>query len=151
MTAHILAKESACLRSLVSDQRQQLGNVTFFIDADPDLFAYVLRYLRHGIYPVCFNPESGHDYATYMGIRQLAEQFGIGNLARWLADRQYESAIECSVSSQPVLVGAASASYPSTEQVWHVGTPDHFNRVSVFKRKFTPREDVFLIQNRGSA
>lgn len=99
-TAHTLSKESPYFRSLMSDENQQLADGTFFVDADPGLLACVLRYLRAGIYPICFHRDSGHNYAAYMGIRQLAEQFGIDNLARWLVDRQRKISIDFSVSVQ---------------------------------------------------
>lgn len=150
-TAHTLSKESTYFRSLVSGQHQQPTDGAFFVDADPDLFAYVLRYLRHGIYPVCFSPDSGHDYATYSGITRLAEQFGIERLTRWLVDRQYESAIECSLSIGWVRLGDASVSHPSAERMYCLGPPDGYGSVCVFKRSFTARPEAFLTQDRGNA
>ncbi|KAK0615154.1 hypothetical protein B0T17DRAFT_619960 [Bombardia bombarda] len=35
---------------------------SIFVDADPDIFEYVLRYLRRGVFPLAFNRETGHDY-----------------------------------------------------------------------------------------
>ncbi|KAG8165348.1 hypothetical protein KVR01_005623 [Diaporthe batatas] len=146
--AHTLCKESAYFRSLVSGEHQQLADGTIFVDADPDLFAHVLRYLRHGIYPVCFNQTGGHHHARYMGIKQLAEHFEIENLARWLANRQYESAIECSLSLERVRLGDMSTSPSSAERIHCVGTPDDNGLVSVLKHSYTAREDVFLRQIR---
>lgn len=149
-TVRTLLKESAYFRSLTPDARQKLANETFFVDADPDLFAYVLRYLRHGIYPVCFSLDGGHDYVTYSGIRLLAEKFAIESLARWLADRQYESAIECSVSVGKMRADDTFISHSSAERIDGLGLPEQ-GSIFVFKRRFTAREDVFLKQQTGSA
>lgn len=92
-TRHTLCKESAYFRTLLRDQAQQLTGGTYFVDADPELFSHILRYLRHGIYPVSFSRCSGHDYATYLGVERLATEFGIQKLMKWFVDKQYESAM----------------------------------------------------------
>jgi hypothetical protein len=147
-TQHTLCKESAYFQSLLSDQYQQLTSGEFFVDADPGLFAYILRYLRHGIYPVCFSQESGHDLATYLGIERLATEFGIEKLAKWLVDRQYESAVECSVSfddKSPF----GSRSYTSTD---HVNCyPRRGGWVCMIKTRFTARREAFLDENTDHA
>lgn len=45
-----LAAESSYFTSLLSDRWRRDG--TYFIDADGDLFTYILRYLRSGVLPV---------------------------------------------------------------------------------------------------
>ncbi|POS79760.1 hypothetical protein DHEL01_v201855 [Diaporthe helianthi] len=142
-----LTKESAYFRTMLS---QPPIHGTFFVDADPGLFSYVLRYLRRGIYPVCFSRSSGHDYVTYSGIRLLADKFGIERLARWIAGRQYESAIECSLSVEWTRLMGMPASHSSAEQINCFGTPEN-GWIHMFKRRFTAREDVFLRQNSDSA
>lgn len=92
-TRHTLCKESAYFRALLRDQEQQLTGGTYFVDADPELFSHILRYLRHGIYPVSFSRCNGHDYATYLGVERLATEFGIQKLMKWFIDKQYESAM----------------------------------------------------------
>ncbi|KAL8670830.1 MAG: hypothetical protein Q9168_004649 [Polycauliona sp. 1 TL-2023] len=66
---------------------------SYFIDADPQIFNHVLRFLRHGVYPLCFSKASGHDYATYAAIQKQADYFGIQKLVDWLQKKRYVNAI----------------------------------------------------------
>ena len=52
-----------------------LDNGSYFIDADPDIFEYVLRYLRHGLFPLFYDKSKGHDYHRYLAVleRKLIE------------------------------------------------------------------------------
>lgn len=132
-TEHNLCEESAYFRSLLSDRNKQLPGENLFGDADPDLFAYILQYLRHGIYPVCFSQGNGHDIAKYLGIQRVAADLGIEKLAKWLVDRQYESAVECSVSFQEIRL-RRSTPYPSTDQVSFLPCPPT-NRLFLTKQR----------------
>ncbi|KAL8866719.1 MAG: hypothetical protein Q9174_006127, partial [Haloplaca sp. 1 TL-2023] len=38
---------------------------SFFLDQDPELFKHVLRFLRHGVFPLSYGNAKGHDFATY--------------------------------------------------------------------------------------
>lgn len=157
-TEHTLCKESAYFQSLLSDRNKQLPGGNFFVDADPDLFAYILQYLRHGIYPVCFSQGSGHDIVTYLGIQRVAADLGIEKLAKWLVDRQYESAVECSASVQEISL-YGSTPYPSTDQVSFLTCPstDHgafslpSNKIHMVRQSLTVRPEAFLEENRDHA
>lgn len=151
-THHTLCKESTFFQSLLSDRSQQLPNGAYFVDADPQLFTHILRYLRHGIYPVSFTPSEGHDHATYLGVKRLATDLAIERLAKWIADKQYEAAIECSVTFERIIFLAQwhspPRSYLSTDLIHFV--PDSTGRVWEAKKSFTARPEAFLVEPQRS-
>lgn len=152
-THHTLCKESAYFQTLLSDRNQQLTNGTYFVDADPDLFAHILRYLRHGIYPISFTPNNIHDHATYLGIERLAADFGIERLVKWTVDKQYESAIECSVSFERVIAWHSQTASPISRPMMtdHVDfVPDSNGRIWEVKKRLTARPEAFLAEPQGS-
>ena len=51
-----------------SGEGDLLDNGSYFIDADPDIFEYVLRYLRYGIFPLFYDQSRGHDYHRYLAV-----------------------------------------------------------------------------------
>ncbi|KAK2611378.1 hypothetical protein N8I77_004719 [Diaporthe amygdali] len=151
-TRYTLCKESSYLQSLLSDRKQQLTDGTYFVDADPKLFAYILRYLRHGIYPVLLSGRGGHDLTTYVTIERFAADLQIEGLAKWLHDKHYESAIECSVSFDAVMnpnyVGPTILSRPylPTDDVDFLvaSTSSNNGRVWEVKKRFTVRPEAIL-------
>ena len=71
----------------------------YFIDADPEIFKHVLRFLRHGIYPLCYDNARGHDYGTYAAIQKQADYFIIPELIAWLKQNQYMKAVTIKTSA----------------------------------------------------
>ena len=61
----------------------------YFIDADPDLFAHVLRYLRTGIFPVFYSAGGGHDEPMYHALLSQAKFYDIPKLEDWLISKSY--------------------------------------------------------------
>ncbi|KAL8748112.1 MAG: hypothetical protein Q9190_000074 [Brigantiaea leucoxantha] len=67
---------------------------SYFVDADPDVFKYVLRFLRHGVYPLCYDRSRGHDFAMYAAIRSQADYLAIPKLVQWLDKQAYFKALK---------------------------------------------------------
>jgi hypothetical protein len=91
--------------------------------------------------PVCFSPDSGHDLVAYLAIERVAGDLGIEKLAKWFAERQYESAVEWSISFQhksPL----GLRPYTSTDRVNCHRRKSGW--VCMVKKKFTARREVFL-------
>lgn len=117
--------ESQFLSALVSgrwDHNQQ-NDGSFFIDADPDLFQYVLEYLRRHLMPLCWDREKGHDLTRYTALLHEAEYYGIPKLSRWLKEQKYLDAVTITikVTQRPI---------PDNEQITFEGL------------KFTRRQDI---------
>jgi hypothetical protein len=67
---------------------------SYFIDADPDLFSHILRYLRRGVLPLFYDNTKGHDHALYIALLEEAKYFQIARLEKWLRDKEYLKAVE---------------------------------------------------------
>lgn len=70
--------------------KQADGSV--FIDADPDLFEHIIRYLRHGIFPLAWDVNK-HDIQFYGRLGPLARYFQIPMLDTWLTDNLWYTCI----------------------------------------------------------
>ncbi|KAL8793928.1 MAG: hypothetical protein Q9195_003441 [Heterodermia aff. obscurata] len=53
---------------------------SYFIDADPDIFDFVLKYLRHGTFPLFYDKVRGHDYRLYLAV--LEQSLFTGGIQR---------------------------------------------------------------------
>ncbi|KAL9602316.1 MAG: hypothetical protein Q9219_001882 [cf. Caloplaca sp. 3 TL-2023] len=86
------------------DQRrsQQQPDGSYFVDADPQIFEHVLRFLRSGIYPVCYEAGQGHDWSSYANIRSQADYLGVEQLVEWLDAKKYLQAIKIETSARVV-------------------------------------------------
>jgi hypothetical protein len=95
-----LVTESIFFASLLSGRWDNaLPDGSYFIDADPTLFEYILRYLRRGVLPIFYDINKGHDHALYLALLEEARYFQIARLQNWLENKQYLHALamECSV------------------------------------------------------
>lgn len=119
-------EESRFLSALVSGRwdhnKQEDGS--FFIDADPGLFQYILEYLRRQRMPLFWDRENGHDLGRYKSLLQEAEYFDIPQLSRWLSDQEYMDAVTI------------------TTTITHCTIPDRKNPISFPGSKSVGRRNV---------
>ncbi|KAL8914393.1 MAG: hypothetical protein Q9172_007091 [Xanthocarpia lactea] len=66
---------------------------SYFVDGDPEVFTHILRFLRLGVYPLCYDNLKGHDYGLYTAIQKQADYLGVEHLVAWLAKKRYLQAI----------------------------------------------------------
>ncbi|OAQ72259.1 BTB/POZ domain-containing protein [Pochonia chlamydosporia 170] len=65
----------------------------FFLDADPDIFTDVLRYLRTHIYPLYHTPDNGFDVPRYHALLAQARLLQLDELAAWVSNKEYLNAV----------------------------------------------------------
>lgn len=65
-----------------------------FLDADPDLFEHILRYLRRQeVFPLFWSRDRGFDYDLYNRLEAEAGHFGIPALEDWIKEKKYLQAV----------------------------------------------------------
>ncbi len=87
--------DSTFFKALFSGQwgdKQDDGS--YFIDADADLFKYILYYLRCGLLPVFYDRTDGHNHVLYSTLLEEARFFGIDRLEKWLSEKKYLEALK---------------------------------------------------------
>lgn len=67
---------------------------SYFVDADPETFEHILRYLRRGIFPIFYDKVKGHDHAKYLALLEEAKYFQVDPLEEWLAGKKYLEAVK---------------------------------------------------------
>jgi hypothetical protein len=89
-TRQTLIEESGYFASLLSGRwNSAQADGSYFVDADPNLFEHILRYLRRGVLPVFYEKLKGHDYAQYVALLEEAKYFQISRLEDWLEKKRY--------------------------------------------------------------
>lgn len=88
-----LTSESLFFTKLLSDPNAALPDGSYFVDADPDLFADILQYLRRGTFPIYFDVQKGHDLPRYIALLHEARHLKIHRLQEWLESRKYLAAV----------------------------------------------------------
>ncbi|KAF2236546.1 hypothetical protein EV356DRAFT_530827 [Viridothelium virens] len=78
------------------DSKQPDGS--YFLDADPDTFEHILRYLRHETFPLFYNQRTGFDYWKYNALVAQADYFCIEELVKWIKEQKYVGAVQTTVS-----------------------------------------------------
>ncbi|KAF2829109.1 hypothetical protein CC86DRAFT_287088 [Ophiobolus disseminans] len=67
---------------------------SYFLDADPDLFEHLLRFMRRpNIFPLFYTTCTGFDYDLYNRLENEAEYFQIEALHTWLMEKRYLRAV----------------------------------------------------------
>ncbi|KAI2628637.1 BTB/POZ protein [Hypoxylon sp. NC1633] len=75
----------------------------YFIDADPEIFEHILRYLRSGNFPVFFDASTQtFDHAKYLSLLCEARYFGIPKLEEWVEKERYLDVVQIKKSTVTV-------------------------------------------------
>lgn len=84
------------LAAKISDHwnSEKQADGSYFLDADPEIFKYVLRFLRHGVYPLAYDGAKGHDFGLYAAILELADFLLVEKLASWLKEQRYLKVVQ---------------------------------------------------------
>ncbi|KAM0159752.1 hypothetical protein ACHAQE_004798 [Botrytis cinerea] len=117
-TMNTMTGESPFFAALLSgrwDSNEQADG-SYFIDADPDLFEHILRYLRRSVLPIFYDPIKGHDHALYLALLGEARYFQITRLENYLKNEIYLSAVK-TCSSVEELEGFWSETQSTDESV----------------------------------
>ncbi|KAF7881024.1 uncharacterized protein EAF02_006915 [Botrytis sinoallii] len=104
-TKNTMTGESHFFAALMSgrwDSNKQADG-SYFIDADPDLFEHILRYLRRSVLPIFYHPEKGHDHVLYLALLGEARYFQITRLENWLKNKRYLHASETQWTDENVV------------------------------------------------
>jgi len=75
---------------------------SYFVDADPDLFAHILRYLRREVLPIVYDRNHGFDHAFYQALEVEADYFGVEKLRKWVGEKGYLRAVTIQYSVEVV-------------------------------------------------
>ncbi|RFU33670.1 hypothetical protein B7463_g2676, partial [Scytalidium lignicola] len=118
-TLETITQESDFFAALFSgrwdDNVQEDGS--YFIDADPELFEHILRYLRRRVLPVFYDNIKGHDHTLYLALLEEAKYFQIPRLEKWLRDKEYLKAIKIKYTAAELEGSSFSETRSADEQV----------------------------------
>ncbi|KAI4952145.1 hypothetical protein J4E91_003607 [Alternaria rosae] len=70
------------------------ANGSYFLDADPDLFEHLLRFMRRPeVLPLFYDAAKGYDYDLYNRLEAESQYFQIDVLHDWIKEKKYLNAI----------------------------------------------------------
>lgn len=131
-TTYDTLKESSFFESLLSSRWNNVRHDgSYFIDADPGLFHYILRYLRRGVFPLFYNRVLGHDYDRYNSLLAEAKYFGIKKLESWLEEKLYQLSVALRNTGE------------ETVEFWHTDLTNS-NRGIEYSNFFIPVQDLLF-------
>ena len=122
--------------SLKGNFSDKLSDGSYFIDADPEIFKHILRYLRTRAFPLFYSRADGFDYGLYAALLAQAKFFGIPRLADWIRNRKYQEAvrIRTSVNTSMSLMSNATVKGPSENDPASNGIT--YNHLHIKKRVY---------------
>lgn len=74
-----------------------------FVDADPELFKHILRYLRDGQYPLFYETNSGFDYGKYHDLLLESKQLKIQKLVDWIEQEKFKEVVKVSFQTYKMM------------------------------------------------
>ncbi|KAK3045484.1 protein homooligomerization [Extremus antarcticus] len=60
-----------------------------FVDADPEIFAHLLAFLRRSKPPLFWTRTEGFNLALYAALQEEARFFGVSKLEDWISSKKY--------------------------------------------------------------
>lgn len=96
-----LRATSGLFHSLLSDESWRPGpDGSYFVDADPELFKHLLRFMRRPtIFPLFYDSAKGYDYDLCTKLEAEAAHFRIEALHTWLKEKRYLQAVKVKAST----------------------------------------------------
>ncbi|KAJ4344145.1 hypothetical protein N0V95_006307 [Ascochyta clinopodiicola] len=91
-----LIAESGLFQRQMSDRFhwQPEADGSYFLDADPDLFEHLLRFMRRpSVFPLFWSKGHGFDYSLYQRLQAEAKYFEINALHDWIQKQHYLGAV----------------------------------------------------------
>lgn len=105
-TIATLTSESGFFASMFSDRWRSRNNKqadgSYFVDADPEFFEHILRYLRHGQLPLFYTNGQGHDWGRYAALLGEARYFQVERLVTWIEKERYLDAVKIQRTVQEI-------------------------------------------------
>ncbi|KAJ2967421.1 hypothetical protein NQ176_g9670 [Zarea fungicola] len=90
-TTRTTLAESQLLATLLSTCATHNGE--YFLDADPDMFVEILRFLRTRRFPLFYDHTVGYDIGRYGELLVAAQFYQIPTLETWLEKKRYLGAV----------------------------------------------------------
>ncbi|KAH7088826.1 hypothetical protein FB567DRAFT_318876 [Paraphoma chrysanthemicola] len=119
-------QESGLFRQQLSERYTWAPQVdgSYFLDADPDLFAHLLRFMRRPeVFPLFYTKDRGFDYDLYNRLEAEAEYFQLDTLREWIMEKKYEKAVVVHTSiamAKEVDEVVPKKHSVNVEEDWHV-------------------------------
>ncbi|KAF2248606.1 hypothetical protein BU26DRAFT_483471 [Trematosphaeria pertusa] len=114
-------------------------NGAYFVDADPDLWEHLLRFMRRpNVYPLFWDTAKGFDYDLYNRLEREAFDFRVGKLGDWIKEKQYLKAV--TVRAHP----------PVARELDDVD-PEYYTMNEDYERHVVPRVRKVYVCPRGIA
>lgn len=117
-TPDTLRAESGLFRHQLSDRFTWTAQAdgSYFLDADPELFAHLLRFMRRPeVFPLFYSKTNGFNYDLYNRLEIEAGYFQITPLHDWIKNKTYLQAVV--VHTYPARVCNLEAVLPETRSV----------------------------------
>ncbi|KAH7395266.1 hypothetical protein DE146DRAFT_765053 [Phaeosphaeria sp. MPI-PUGE-AT-0046c] len=111
-----LLAESGLFRVQLSDRFTWAPEAdgSYFLDADPDLFEHLLRFMRRpNVFPLFYSKAAGFDYNLYSQLEEEAEYFQMDELHAWIKKKKYLEAIVTKMDC-PITMDLADISLGTT-------------------------------------
>ena len=106
VSADVLTAESGLFKRQLSDRFTWVPQAdgSYFLDADPEMFEHLLRFMRRpSNFPLFWSKHGGFDYDLYQRLQAEAEYFQVDALYQWLKDKKYKSAVTIYVHAPKVV------------------------------------------------